>query len=106
MKRWHFVIFIVLILSLIFSLWITDRYHKESIAELKHQIEQKDKSLQQLLLEKEMLMERARQVERVIPRFERPLPVCSKGEVSTKCRQLAADESGATVRGARDDDQD
>ena len=34
------------------------------------------------------------------------LPVCMKGEVNEKCRKLAADETGATVRGARQDEED
>jgi len=35
-----------------------------------------------------------------------PLPVCSKGEKTEQCRQLTANETGATVRGARDDSKD
>jgi hypothetical protein len=35
-----------------------------------------------------------------------PLPVCSKGEKHIHCRQLTADQTGATVRGARDDSKD
>jgi len=33
------------------------------------------------------------------------LPVCMKGEINEKCRKLAADETGATVRGARPDEE-
>lgn len=32
-----------------------------------------------------------------------PLPVCMKGERHVGCRPLAADETGATVRGVRDE---
>lgn len=34
------------------------------------------------------------------------LPVCMKGEINERCRKLAADETGATVRGARPDEED
>lgn len=36
----------------------------------------------------------------------RPLPVCHKNESNSKCRPLAADETGSTVRGNRDEIQD
>lgn len=37
--------------------------------------------------------------------IKRPLPVCGKNELHDACRPLTADESGATVRGVRDENQ-
>lgn len=48
------------------------------------------------------LMERLEK-ERVFSRP--PLPVCAKGEYHINCRPLAADETGTTVRGVRDEIQ-
>lgn len=36
--------------------------------------------------------------------IRRPLPVCAKNESHSNCRPLAADETGTTIRGVRDEE--
>lgn len=40
----------------------------------------------------------------VVKEIRRPLPVCAKNESHSNCRPLAADETGATIRGVRDEE--
>lgn len=40
----------------------------------------------------------------VVKEIRRPLPVCAKNELHSNCRPLAADETGATIRGVRDEE--
>lgn len=39
-----------------------------------------------------------------VKEIRRPLPVCAKNELHSNCRPLAADETGATIRGVRDEE--
>jgi hypothetical protein len=39
-------------------------------------------------------------------RYETPLPVCPRDEISTKCRKFTADEMGTTIRGVRSEEHD
>lgn len=110
MKHIHVISFLVFLTVLNLSFWYKEAYRNSTIIQLKKQLDEKDKLLEQYVQEKEELkraLEKNQQVERIIlPRRESPLPVCAKGEVSAKCRQMAADEMGATVRGAREDEED
>ena len=40
----------------------------------------------------------------VVKEIRRPLPVCAKNESHSNCRPLAADETGTTIRGVRDEE--
>lgn len=63
-----------------------------------------------LAIENQRRTEEIRHLKIIIDQQERkampappPLPVCAKGERHPWCRPLAADETGATIRGVRDE---
>jgi hypothetical protein len=65
-----------------------------NINKLEETIKEKDDRLQAL----EKFIKEGQERRAIVP-----LPVCRAGERHSGCRTLAADEMGATVRGARED---
>lgn len=63
-------------------------------------------SVENILLKKELqnLKHLLEQTEKSVKEIKRPLPVCRKNESHAGCRPLAADESGSTIRGVRDEE--
>ena len=59
------------------------------------------KRSQEIQLLRTIIQEQERKIVPILP----PLPVCHKGQVHAGCRPLAADETGAIVRGVRDEIQ-
>lgn len=86
-------VYIAAILSILVSLafiflGIENYERSQQIKDLEKTIEQKHK------------IEKERELPILPPP---PLPVCARGEKHSGCRPLAADESGATIRGVRDE---
>jgi hypothetical protein len=65
-----------------------------NIKKLEETVKEKDNQLQTL----EKILREGQERRAIVP-----LPVCRAGERYPGCRTLAADEMGATVRGARED---
>ena len=90
-------------------LGIENRKRREEIEQLKQTIEENEQKA--ILRHEQQSKSKTIIIEEVLRQESRsaapapPLPVCHRGERHPGCRPLAADETGATVRGVRDEIQ-
>lgn len=94
------------LIALTFTLFGILAYYNNEIQEDRRRIHY-DRIEKEMLdrVEQEKKADEEDQGKRLILRPPPPLPVCAKGERNTNCRPLAADETGTTVRGVRDEIQ-
>lgn len=98
-----FFYFILSIITIV-ALTIVNFHKIEQIEELKTKISTKNAIIQEQDAELQELRKIIQQIKNFVLQERNILPVCEKNQRHAGCRNLAADETGATVRGARADE--